>query len=203
MAMFSKGRGLFGAPMRDSFETPGIMLDRSAPGAGPIQMDSTVPTYQKPSTGKMIAGVIGDTLAQWGGGQATFLPGLQARQQQAEQAAAYQRKRTDDFSDWRMKQDYEAAHPKAPTDDTFTRTLMSAGIDPTSEQGKALYRQRAATLASPAPNFVSDGAGGGRWVAPPSPGLLGGGGAPQAPVGKLTPMGGGASRGGARTFPIR
>lgn len=195
MAMFSKGRGLFGAPMRDSFETPGIMLDRSAPGAGPIQMDSTVPTYQKPSTGKMIAGVIGDTLAQWGGGQATFLPGLQARQQQAEQAAAYQRKRTDDFADWQKRQDYEAAHPKAPADDTFTRTLTGAGIDPASPQGKALFLQRAQALANPA-QFIPDGAGGGHYARPNAA-------VPQAPVGKLTPMGGGAPRGGARTFPIR
>jgi len=198
MAMFSKPKGLFGASMMGDL--------RSAPAAGLVQQDATVPTYKKPSTGQMIAGVIGDTLAQWGGGQGTFLPGLQARQQQAEQAALYQRKRADDFTDWKAKQDYEAAHPKAPTDDTFTRTLVAAGIDPTSEQGKQLYRTRATTLAYPTPTFVSNGPGlGGQYVTPPMPNI-GGGSAPQAPVGKLTPLGGnagGAPRGGARTFPIR
>jgi len=101
---------------------------------------------------------------------------------------------------------YESLYtaPQKPhADDAFTQTLRNAGIDPTSPQARQLYMQRAQTLASPAPNFVSDGAGGGRWVQPPAPGM-GGMSAPQAPVGKLTPLsGGGAPRGGARTFPIR
>lgn len=193
MAMFSKGKGLFGAPMMGD--------NRASPGAGMVQQDATVPSYKKPSTGQMIAGVIGDTLSQWGGGQGTFLPGLQMRQQQAEQAALYQRKRADDFTDWQQRQEYEAAHPKAAADDVFTSTLRNAGIDPASEQGRQLYRTRATTLAYPTPTFVSNGPGlGGQYVTPPIPGI---GGAPQAPVGKLTPLGGGAPRGGARTFPIR
>lgn len=195
MAVFSKRPGLFGAPMIP--QTPGYGVDRSAPGAGPIAMDAAVPTYKKPSTGKMILGTLGDTLSQWAGGQGTFLPGLQMRQQAAEQAAAYQRKRADDFTDWRAKQDYEAAHPKAPADDTFTRTLLGAGIDPQSQQGKALFLQRAQALANPA-QFIPDGAGGGQYVRPNAA-------PPQAPVGRLTPLGGagGAPRSGARTFPIR
>lgn len=197
MVMFSKGKGLFGAPMIP--QTPGYGVDRSAPGTGPVQQDATVPTYKKPSTGQMIAGVLGDTLAQWGGGKGTFLPGLQMRQQQAAEAAQYQRKRTDDFTDWQAKQEYEAAHPKAPTDDVFTRTLLAAGIDPASEQGKQLYRTRATTLAYPTPTYVSNGPGlGGQYVTPPMPGM-----APQAPVGKLTPLGNGGAPSGARSFPIR
>lgn len=116
--------------------------------------------------------------------------------------AGQQLQRAQDFADWERKQQYEAAHPTAAKDDAFTSTLRNAGIDPTSPQARALYMQRAQTLASPAPNFVSDGAGGGRWVQPPAPGM--GMGGPQAPVGKLTPLGGGgAPSQGARTFPVR
>ena len=187
-------KGLFGAPM--------IGEDRSAPGAGLVQQDAVTPTYKKPSTANLIIGTLGDALSQWGGGKGTFLPGLQMRQQQAAEAAQYQQQRADQYTDWERKQQYEAAHPTAAKDDAFTLTLRNAGIDPESAQAKSLYMQRAQTLASPAPNFVSDGAGGGRWVQPPAPGM--GMGGPQAPVGKLTPLGGGgAPSQGARTFPVR
>jgi len=195
MAMFSKPKGLFGAPMMGDL--------RAAPAAGLVQQDATVPTYKKPSTGQMIAGVIGDTLSQWGGGKGTFLPGLQMRQQYALEGQRQQQEQAAKFAGFKQEYDYKLANPETGKDDAFTQTLRNAGIDPTSAAAKQLYMQRAQTLASPAPNFVSDGAGGGRWVQPPAPGF-GGGGAPQAPVGKLTPLsGGGAPRGGARTFPIR
>jgi len=181
-------RGLFGAPMLTE-----------APLAQPMPAPA-VEAYKRPSTGRMIAGSIGDALQNWSGGRGTFLPGLQAQQEAQRQAAQYQQQRADEYTDWERKQQYEAAHPTAAKDDAFTSTLRNAGIDPTSPQARALYMQRAQTLASPAPNFVSDGAGGGRWVQPPAPGM---GAAPAAPVGKLTPLGGGAPSQGARTFPVR
>jgi len=191
MAMFSKGRGLFGAPLSADMG--------ASPDAAPIQREATMPTYKKPSTANLIIGTIGDTLSQIGGGRGNYLPGLQARQQMAAEQATYQQRRADDYTDWERKQQYAAANPGPAKDDTFTSTLRAAGIDPASPQGMALYRQRAATLAAPAPNFVSDGAGGGRWVQPPAMGL--GGGAPTAPIGKLTPLGaGGATPQGARPF---
>jgi hypothetical protein len=200
MAGFSTNRGLFGAPM---LRTPGDFVeDRSAPGTGPVQRDAVIPTYKKPSTGQLIAGSIGDALQNWSGGRGTFLPGLQQQRAAAIEAQQYQQRRTDEYTDWERKEQYKSAHPSAPADDTFTRALVAGGIDPASPQAKALYLQRAQTLASPAPNFVSDGAGGGRWVTPPSMGM-GAGAPPQAPVGKLTPLGGGAPSQGARTFPVR
>jgi hypothetical protein len=185
-------RGLFGAPMEGD-----AALTQQMPAPVPAQA-----AYAPPSTAKMIIGTLGDTLSQWGGGQGTFLPGLARQKQAAAEAAQYQQRRADDYTDWERKQAYEAAHPTAAKDDAFTLTLRNAGIDPTSPQARSLYLQRAQTLASPAPNFVSDGAGGGRWVQPPAPGM-GAQGAPQAPVGKLTPLGGGATPQGARTFPVR
>lgn len=185
-------RGLFGAPMLTE-----------APLAQPLPVPAPDTAYKRPSTGRMIAGSIGDALQTWSGGRGTFLPGLQAQQEAQRQAAQYQQQRADEYTDWERKQQYEAAHPTAAKDDAFTLTLRNAGIDPASPQARALYMQRAQTLASPAPNFVSDGAGGGRWVQPPAPGM-GVGAAPAAPVGKLTPLGGGgAPSQGARTFPVR
>jgi hypothetical protein len=178
------------------------MEDRSAPGTSPVARDAAIPTYKKPSTAQLIIGTLGDTLSQWGGGKGTFLPGLAEQRKLALEAQQYQMKRTDEYTDWERKEQYKSAHPSAPADDTFTRALVAGGIDPASPQAKALYLQRAQTLASPAPNFVSDGAGGGRWVTPPTPGMA----APiTAPVGKLTPLGGagGAPSQGARTFPVR
>jgi hypothetical protein len=68
--------------------------------------------------------------------------------------------------------------PQNETEDTFTRSLRAAGIDPASPQGQELYRQRVSTMAQPAPNFIGDGLGGGRWVQPPAMPLPGGAPAP-------------------------
>lgn len=56
-----------------------------------------------------------------------------------------------------------------PSDNEFTRTLRAAGIDPASPQGQALYRQRAATMASPAPVMTGSPATGYQWNTPPPP----------------------------------
>lgn len=195
MVGFSK-RGLFGAPMAQT-GTPWNPDPRAAPGAGPVQQDATVPTYAKPSTGQFIAGTIGDALQNWSGGQGTFLQGLQRQREYEQQNAQYQRQRADQYSDWERKQAYEAAHPQAQADDVFTRTLRGAGIDPNSAEGRAKYQEKVTRDLAPAPVWISDGAGGGRFVTPTQSM------APAAPVGKLTPLGGGATPQGARTFPVR
>lgn len=200
MAMFSKGRGLFGAPMAGASPA----YTSASPDAAPIQQAATVPTYKKPSTANLVIGTIGDTLSQIGGGQGHYLEGLQQRQEYAREQAIYQQRRADSYADWQRKEEYEAGHPKAPTPDNFTQTLKAAGIDPNSPEAKQLYRTRATTLAYPTPTYVSNGPGlGGTFVTPPLPG---GGTAtpPSAPVGRLTPLGaGGATPQGARTFPVR
>lgn len=199
MAMFSKGRGLFGAPMAGTSPA----YTSASPDAAPIQQAATVPTYKKPSTANLVIGTIGDTLSQIGGGQGHYLEGLQQRQALAMQSAEAQRAEAAKFGQFRREWDYKRENPQAP-DDAFTRALMAGGVQPGSPEWTMAHRQRAATLASPAPNFVSDGAGGGRWVTPPAASLLPSGPGPTAPVGRLTPLGaGGATPQGARTFPVR
>lgn len=56
-------------------------------------------------------------------------------------------------------------------DSEFTRTMKAAGIDPNSERGRALYAQRAATMASPAPQMIGSPETGYRWVQPPAQGM--------------------------------
>lgn len=74
--------------------------------------------------------------------------------------------------------------PQAPTE--FERTLRGAGIDPASQQGIALYAQRANTMALPQPQFISNGPGmGGQWVTPPA--ITQGGGDPSASAGGPPP----------------
>jgi len=187
MAIFSKGRGLFGAPMSADMG--------ASPNAAPIQREATMPTYKKPSTAQFVAGAVGDALQNWSGGKGTFLPGLQRQQELGQQQALYNQRRADDYTDWERKQQYAAAHPDAAKDDVFARTLIGAGIDPASPQGRMLYSQRAQSLANPA-QFIPDGAGGGQYVRPNATMMP-----PTAPIGKLTPLGaGGATPQGARPF---
>jgi hypothetical protein len=64
-------------------------------------------------------------------------------------------------------------------DSEFVRTLKMAGIDPASPEGQALARQRANTMAMPAPQMIGSPETGYRWVTPPAPGAP----APSAPGG--------------------
>jgi len=188
-----KRRGLFGAPM--TTDTPTFRDPNQ-------DTQPEMPQFREPDTKHLIAGVIGDTLSQLGGGQGTFLQGLQQQRLSAQQAQATmqraQAERANKFTDWKQQYDYQLEHPQQGQDDVFTRTLTAAGIDPMSPRGRQMYEQRAQTLANPVPQWIPDGMGGGRFVAPPSPG---GSQPPSAPVGKLTPMGGATS--GSRSFPIR
>lgn len=100
-------RGLFGAPMLTE-----------VPLAQPVPVAAPDTAYKRPSTGRMIAGSIGDALQNWSGGRGTFLPGLQAQQEAQRQAAQYQQQRADKFTDWKAQEDYERANPKPINNDT-------------------------------------------------------------------------------------
>lgn len=135
-------------------------------------------------------GVLADALAGAAGQPGQYLAGIQQQQQRAAALADEQRKRSLDMSDWQAKQDYTRNNPE-PADDVLTQMMRGGGIDPSSDEGRGLYRQRAEALANPM-QFQPDGFGGGQYIQrQPS--------VPQRPVGKITPMGGS----GAPPFPRR
>jgi hypothetical protein len=127
-------------------------------------------------------GAIGDAFAQHNGGQAMALPmvtqGLmgsrKAAQERQKQLGILTALKAQGLTDEQAMLVLNNAgnigdfREKPPEDDQFTRSMRAAGIDPASPQGQALYQQRVSTMASPAPNFLGDGLGGGRWVQPPS-----------------------------------
>jgi hypothetical protein len=119
----------------------------------PMPEMAQMPQAAQPRRGgglRNVAGVLGDMLSTAAGGQARFLPNmmqerdeqrqLQLRQQMQAEQRAYEE------SQWRARQDYERNNP-AP--DAFTRSLVAAGIDPNSEEGRRLARQRAINMADP------------------------------------------------------
>ncbi|MEH3099819.1 hypothetical protein [Sphingomonas adhaesiva] len=62
------------------------------------------------------------------------------------------RRRQQEREEWMWREDYKRSHP----DDQFTQYMQAAGIDPRSQQGQALYRQRAESMATP-PMMAVDG----------------------------------------------
>lgn len=133
---------------------------------------------------KGIAGAIGDFLLQYSGMQPIYGPAMQERRKLAMEEAQYQRHRTDQYADWQKKERWKQANDK-PDEDVFIRTLRAANIDPASPQGQDLLRQRANTMALPAPQMIGSPERGYQWVTPPAPGASGPSGPPQAAVDAL------------------
>jgi hypothetical protein len=130
MAAFSRSRRpLFGAQMDPA--TPPIMPQAAETEAH--EAVSVQPGFRRPSTAQMIAGVLGDTLANIGGGQGIFLPQLAQQRQLAQQSAMAQQERGAEFADWERRKQWERANPAPINNDTI-----------------ADYEFRARTLGKPA-----------------------------------------------------
>lgn len=116
--------------------------------------------------GRSIAGYLGDALMQMSGMRPIYQPMMQeraqalARQQQSEMEAAAENRRWYEREQWKRNN-------REPEEDQLTRTMRQAGIDPSSEEGVRLYRQRAQNIANP-PQFIPDGYGGGQYGRPMS-----------------------------------
>lgn len=194
-------RGVFGAPMKTT-GTPPISPDRGAsPDAAPVTIDAAIPTYKKPSTLQSIAGVLGDTLSQLGGGQATYLQGLQRRQQLADQYVMSQRQRGEKYADWKAQYDYEVANPRPSTAQPYRWESNDGDVyelgadgqpkrifdDPTQKIDYQWVRNADGTMSGiPIPR-------GGTSAAPAGP--------PPGVTFKPLPASGGASPAGSRGFP--
>lgn len=150
--------------------------------------------FAEGGTGRAIAGMIGDFLLQNAGMKPVYQPTMLEKQKLAQQEAQYQRQRQDQNTDWLAHQEYEAAH-RPP--DELTRLMQAAGIDPSSEQAKAMFLGAAQNKANPFTQMRvqnPDGSETLQFMRPPM--------APAAPVGKLTPLGaGGPGLDGPGGFP--
>ena len=208
------GGGLFGNPRRQFGTNPDEMAQMRAPqimGMDRPQPSMAPPAPQAKGDGwKRAIGIIGDALLGLGGQQGVYGPLMERRRQEEEffkrQDAMYQRQRADGLADYRQKKlvDSEFASPEK---DAFDRALVAGGIDPNSEQGIALYRQRAMTMAQGQPDEP-------RMVTLPDGraifgtmdeirSVLGGTTAPQRPakpVGGLMPITGGTSGNAGGSF---
>lgn len=103
--------------------------------------------------GRAIAGLLGDAISRLSGGEAMYVP-MMLQQRQQEQVAQQRRQereqeRADNWTDWQAREQWQLDHPAPRQPDAFDTAIRNAGIDPNSEQGRALYRQRADALANP------------------------------------------------------
>ena len=165
----------------------------------PPQMPGMDPAMEvKPrSKGQMIAGIIGDTLASISGGQPLYTQSVLRDRQQAQQdqreEVQWTRRREAENQDWTNREAWKRANPEPSSMERDAATWQRMGPD-----------QRQAYLESKRGDpFVTTSLPNGQFYAGPQSGLLGaltGQGAPAsttptAPVGKLRPVGGGASNG--------
>lgn len=193
------GFGLFGAPKFGKQRFPDF-----EPMPSPQMPQTAQPEKQDwmsggKMTGRDAAGLallaIGDAFGRKGSNNLGNMLQNRMAMQQHERMAAQQREQG--WEDWRRQYDYQVANPK-PTQnkpDAFTQTLINAGIDPQSEQGRAMYRDRAASMSrDPNDEIVTVSLPGIGVYSGPRSGLaeVMGGARPTKPVGGLTPLGGGA-----------
>lgn len=172
------------------------------------------PEPQKMGTGRMIAGYIGDALAQLGGMRGNFMPAMQQHQEMMRRAQQQQAQRQAEREDWLWKQEWERANPapRAPTE--FERMLEAAGFS--DAEKLSLIQQRARNTADPMqavttygpdgsqglqfirPSQMVGGAKGGGQGVSPSPGSA----SPNPAIGTILPdprkAGAGSGQGGFR-----
>ena len=210
IGMRQKRKGLFGG-----FDMPDPQGSPITPQQPVFQAGQGMePEQQKPGLGTRLLGegwgqrlaAMGSMLQGNAGAVANYHAGQQqmAAQEQAMQQrqAMAQQQRANSMEDWQAKEQWKLDNAQAKPD-AFERTLAGAGIDPTSDEGRELYRARAASMASdPNDDFVVVPIPGVGTYAGPKSGMaaaMGGGGTPatkKRPAGNLKPAtnGGPASR---------
>lgn len=207
--------GLFGARMKGAYPmiqmqapqpskalvsaiplAPGVTSATTDPSQS-VAPAASSPTWKKPSTLQTIAGIIGDSLAQWQGGQPLFAQSNMLRQKAIYDAAMAQQERANKFTDWQQQYDYQLAHPKPNNNDTVDDYNFIA-----STLGPDKAREYLSNVAAGQPIVVRNPDG---TITPVSRGEFANPPAPQpAPPGvTFTPLPatGGATPAGSRPFP--
>lgn len=153
--MQQKPRGLFGSAARVP-QQPAMTADAQPQAPG--------------FDWRKLLGVVGDSLAIAGGGQASYVPMMQEnmlrRQAQAYAEQQYQRRRGDENADWMARQQWERANPKPVNNDTVNDFQWYKGLSPEDReiyhQMKPEYRQGPdgrfyrIDIAPHAPTFTDD-----------------------------------------------
>lgn len=192
-------RGIFGASLLgDGLPKLDSLPPDITPVAGDPRASAPIPEYSPPSTARMIVGTLGDTVSQWAGGHPIFAPQMQAQRERQQQLADEQRKQAAQYATWQQQQEYAVAHPKPANNDTANDYQFIS-----DHLGEEAARKYLSNIGDP---VVTIPLGENRVYSGPRSGLsaaMGAGPMPTAPVGKLTPMTGGASPSGSRTFPVR
>lgn len=156
MAMMFRGLGKPTDQLDIQLAQPGS--SEFAPmGVGAMPMTSPLPAPpapepQKIGTGRMIAGFVGDALAQLGGMRGNFMPAMQQHQEMMRRAQQQQQQRMADRDDWLWKAQWERDNPKAPTPSEFERRLMEGGIMPGTPEWRAANRGAAESVYNPIVN---------------------------------------------------
>lgn len=182
--------GLFGARIKQSpyFAptaypvTPGSTSTASAapftPTAYPVAPGATgqmpapqaaAPTFGKPSTLQTIAGIVGDSLAQWQGGQPLFAQTQAMRQKAAYDAAQANRERAAKFADETAMYDYKLAHPQSDAPGETEKLLAASGLVPGTPEYQTAAKQALERRNDP---FITTSLPGGGFYGGPQSQLL-------------------------------
>lgn len=179
-------RGMFGAQMiGDMASGQGASLpvptNDSVPGMAPVNITGELPQpkidysslttpidlsnvqirkpgfFQHGGLGEKLLKGFGEFALRYSASQGDPYAMMVFRQRYEQQQAGVRaqedaRRRQQERDEWIWREDYKRTHP----DDQFTQYMQAAGIDPRSQQGQALYRQRAESIAAP-PLMAVDG----------------------------------------------
>lgn len=185
-----KRRGLFGSakgimpgdqPDYGMGDFPG--RPSSLPGGNP---GATAPPkrggmFGEGGIGRGIAGTIGDFLLQQSGMDPVYAPTMQLRQRGEQEEAQYQRRQQDDQAQWMQREQWKMANEPPPRNDTIEDFNWYKNLGPEDravyDQMKPVYKIGPDGLPYPMARGQTPTA------------------IPQAPVGKLTPIGGAAPAG--------
>lgn len=168
-------------------------IDQAAAYTGPAKKGGLFGSkFNEPGGWGEKLALIGSVLTQDGGNNPN-VQGIMLRRQMEAAAQRAQAQRQAELQNQMALYDYKRANPE-PANDSFTRALKAAGIQPGTPEYVALARKRAEMLTNPV-QLVPDGFGGvqpvrvygedGEQEAPPT-----------APVGRLIPYNGGPGSSG-------
>lgn len=195
MAMFANRSGGIDFPRLEPTNIPAL------------PMPTPVPAAYSPRRGGALIDLLGgvsDGILAVNGMAPVYGPAQDRRRAQQDQVrleeARYQRERADKTTDWQAQQQWKIDHPEAVNNDTvndYNFILQTRGKDAADR-----YLDN---LSDP---FVNTTLPGDRFYSGPRSGLSAAVGAagntvPAAPVGKLTPITGGAAPQAGRPFPLR